>query len=987
MLSPDKQQELLDSVVEDFTARLRQGERPGIQEYSNKHPGMSEEIEELLTSVAMIEELKTQSNSSSDSLKREMKEIMRLDRIGDYRIVRELGRGGMGVVFEAVHESLGRRVAIKVMPNRTFDDEKYLERFRREAHAAANLHHTNIVSVFGIGQTGEHHYYVMEFVDGKSLSAILASLNGLHESLTHDGVNTETVPAQGYRPSSIKNTLPDPNRHTVPVSNRFIGSKKIRYRWAAQIGAQIADGLAYAHALGTLHRDVKPSNLLVDKNETVWLTDFGLVKHIGNQSITKTGDIIGTPQYMAPESFEGQYDERSETYCLGLSLYEMVTLHPAYENATTPELIRRITTTSPVPPRKLDKKIPIDLNRIIQKSISREPNYRYQTAAEMRDDLRAYLDDRPISARRISMTENMWRWSKRNPLPAALSALTALLICSIAIGATVALRINNRALIVAQEKETSLAVEKRVVDHMRGKAEETIDFTVDSFDNMFRSLVFKGKSDPKDLTLNGFNDLMGVSTTINESDAEFLDQMLKLYTEFAEKNEHNTKLMKLTANSHRRVANIYQLTGEFAKAVDAYQQAIDVYRKIQAPGQDGDFLTLDLVRTINERGRAFELQDAAKSRANAVEEYSRAIDLLRNHEASDSSLFKAELAKTLILLGTPPFRYRPDIPERFEEIRSWDSTGWFMNRKYENARNRTKPAYRTADAQAAKAALNEAHEIADDLIRAESSNHDYQLIKAIALSRLATFQFATKHVKAGLNSLSESEELLKKLRKQDPNNPGFQFALAQNYAVNRPAKQDLGIRSLGKSKGILLELVEKHDRNLDYKRFLADVCLRLGVANKEKGKAIPAERNMELANTTLQSLIPITPRSRQVQLSGVVCLMQYVDLLMDNGRADMAIEEIEVALEKLSQSRKDRSNQIPRFVFNRRNNLLYSVLALVHKEQGDFNQALVARKQANHFLELSARQNARNRMNLIQKPGDGASGANVVTEKSAVAPD
>ena len=177
MRETDHNQQLLDEVVDDFTHRLRAGERPAISEYSDKHPEQRHEIEELLTSVAMIEELKKQPESQADSIKKEMHEICQLDRIGDYRIVRELGRGGMGIVFEAVHESLGRRVAIKVMPNRTFDDEKYLERFKREAQAAANLHHTNIVSVFGMGQAGDHRYYVMEFVDGMSLADILTKIN------------------------------------------------------------------------------------------------------------------------------------------------------------------------------------------------------------------------------------------------------------------------------------------------------------------------------------------------------------------------------------------------------------------------------------------------------------------------------------------------------------------------------------------------------------------------------------------------------------------------------------------------------------------------------------------------------------------------------------------------------------------------------------------------------------------------------------------
>ena len=226
----------------------------------------------------------------------------------------------MGIVFEAEHDSLARKVAIKVLPNRSFDDEKYIERFRREAQAAANLHHTNIVSVFGNGQTGDHHYYVMEYVDGQSLSSIFAQLNSLNESLTPDINTIETdvaISNIGRSSDDSEFSLAASPTETPPAIELFSNSRQ-RVRWTAVLGAQMADALAYAHGMGTLHRDIKPSNLLVDQNETIWLTDFGLVKNMFNQTITKTGDIIGTPQYMAPESFEGKYDERSETYCLSL---------------------------------------------------------------------------------------------------------------------------------------------------------------------------------------------------------------------------------------------------------------------------------------------------------------------------------------------------------------------------------------------------------------------------------------------------------------------------------------------------------------------------------------------------------------------------------------------------------------------------------------------------------------------------------------------
>ena len=168
--------ELLEKIVADYTRRFREGSPPAIGEYKSKYPKLANEIEELLTSVAMIEGLKIESASSSSGEDSSTDDLAKRKQLGDYLLIRELGRGGMGVVFEAVHQSLGRRVALKVMKSRDANDEKYITRFRREAQAAAQLHHTNIVSVFGVGDCDGYHYYVMEFIDGIPLNQVVKTI-------------------------------------------------------------------------------------------------------------------------------------------------------------------------------------------------------------------------------------------------------------------------------------------------------------------------------------------------------------------------------------------------------------------------------------------------------------------------------------------------------------------------------------------------------------------------------------------------------------------------------------------------------------------------------------------------------------------------------------------------------------------------------------------------------------------------------------------
>jgi WD40 repeat protein len=214
------------------------------------------------------------------------------------------------------------------------------------------------------------------------------------------------------------------------------GSSRDYWRGVARIGVQAAEALHYAHAQGTLHRDIKPSNLLLDLQGTVWITDFGLAKAADEANLTRTGDILGTLRYMAPERFRGQSDPRSDVYGLGLTLYELLTFEPAFAEADRERLIHQVTQSEPTRPSRLNSEVPRDLETICLKAIDREPTHRYPTAGALAEDLQLYLEDRPIRARRASVGERAWRWCRRNPVVAWLTAAVATLLIAVAIVAT-----------------------------------------------------------------------------------------------------------------------------------------------------------------------------------------------------------------------------------------------------------------------------------------------------------------------------------------------------------------------------------------------------------------------------------------------------------------------------------------------------------------------------------------------------------------------
>jgi tRNA A-37 threonylcarbamoyl transferase component Bud32 len=559
------------------------------------YPLHAAELRELLPAVALMEQVKGRKTLQSAP-----------DQIGEYHILREIGRGGMGIVYEAEQPALGRHVAIKIAPAHVHLEPIRLERFRREAQAAARLHHSNIVPVFGVGESQGLHYFVMQYIGGCGLNEIIAAIRkqpGTHGVL------------QRY-----KNIIPPP-----PTSH-----SSTYFQWVAQIGVQVADALSYAHTQGTLHRDIKPGNIILDAHGTAWVADFGLAKLSDQDDLTATGDILGTLQYIAPEALQGKGDVRSDVYGLALTLYEMVTLKAPYHGFATLELLKVIAEQDPVRPSQIMPHIPADLETIILKGSTRNPKDRYSSAQELAADLRRFLDDRPIAARPVSKTERAVRWCRRNRALSVLGLTAgASLLGALIVGWTSYVSTREALFRESQRRqEADIAKEQADVARLRAegeyrRAETNMRLSLRAIEDLFASV---GRGDsllplPPDPDLNGppnghppppppptlpldakdFREPRDPrerhtgperpdrpdrpdrrSPPEQKENAALLQSILKFYERFASENQTDGELQFEATRAQLRVGDLQMRSGEESKAEEAFRKALLMTEKMNS---------------------------------------------------------------------------------------------------------------------------------------------------------------------------------------------------------------------------------------------------------------------------------------------------------------------------------------------------------------------------------------------------------------------
>jgi WD40 repeat protein/serine/threonine protein kinase len=519
MASSSSERNPVERLAEEFAARLRRGERPALSEYTAQYPQYAEQILELFPAMVVMEQLKPAGGDPTGPSGAPIAEdVPPLECLGDYRILREVGRGGMGVVYEAEQQALGRRVALKVLPRKLLADSKHRRRFEREARLAAKLHHTNIVPVFGVGEQDGVPYYVMQFIQGLGLKEVLEELKRLRVGGESPSAAAHPKSAAGnelsaadvarslltgpFQPGAADVSL-DPSPEEVPAggigkeppaappagpfrkslsdssvvlpgqsgpSGQRNAKPPTYWQSVAQIGVQVAGALEYAHQQGVLHRDIKPSNLLLDRRTTVWVTDFGLAKASDSDDLTHTGDVLGTLRYMPPEAFEGKSDARSDVYSLGLTLYELLAFQPAFEERDRHKLIKQVTTGEPPRLERLRPEVPRDLVTIVHKSIDRDPQQRYASAEELAADLQRFVGDEPIQARPIGTAERLTRWCRRNPMVAGLAA-AVILVTAVGFLATL------WWLRIAMANEQEALQQKGLAETERGRAQEQTKLT------------------------------------------------------------------------------------------------------------------------------------------------------------------------------------------------------------------------------------------------------------------------------------------------------------------------------------------------------------------------------------------------------------------------------------------------------------------------------------------------------------------------------
>jgi serine/threonine protein kinase len=590
-------------ILETYLGELERGGRPHPQELAARHPDLAEVLQVYLTKLDLL-------HSAATGLRGPAEPVLPVPlpergRLGDFAILREVGRGGMGIVYEAEQISLGRKVALKVLPFAPGLDGRQLQRFKNEARAAAHLHHTHIVPVFGVGSDRGVHYYAMQFIEGQSLAALIGELRRLagrpptDQPLSPDalsrptgGENPDALPPasaglqaaggnedrtphsrvlSSFPPAALTDTAPQA-RGTLATWPPVNGPEF--FKTVARLGVQAAEALEHAHQLGVVHRDIKPANLLIDGPDHLWVTDFGLARCQGEGGLTLTGALVGTLRYMSPEQAlarSGPLDHRTDIYSLGVTLYELLTLEPAYTGRDRNELLRQLAFDEPRAPRRLNPAIPAELETIVLKAMAKEPEGRYASARELADDLRRFLENKPIRARRPTLRERLRKWARRHqPLVLSAAGLLVLAVVGLVTASVLILReqAQTRAALAEVRKQWVLTqAQEAEAQAQRRRAEENFRKACHGVTRLLLRLEEKR---------------WGNLPEINELRQALAEEGVAFFQGFLNEPSSDPAVRREKASAYQVLAGVYALRSAHPQAIRAYHKAIRLFGRLAA---------------------------------------------------------------------------------------------------------------------------------------------------------------------------------------------------------------------------------------------------------------------------------------------------------------------------------------------------------------------------------------------------------------------
>lgn len=901
----DEERHPVDLLADEFAQRLRRGERPSIEEYADRYPDQADLIRAVFPSVAAVERVAHQDSLTSAPAHPSSPGAH--EAYGDFDIVRQIGSGGMGVVYEAVQRSLQRRVALKVMNDSTSAKEKHRVRFRREAEAAAGLHHTNIVPIFGIGEDHGLQYYAMQLIEGATLQEVIECLKTTRDSGQGDEVNGTSPAYEGARhlmqSSGEHSSLHFEINPTGLISTQILeatlaqatkassGTRDLSstralenieiatelsldhaairefapsrhyYRNVARIIASAADALDYAHHAGVLHRDIKPANLLLDRDGTLWITDFGLARREDFEGQTQTGELLGTLQYMAPEQIRGSGDQRMDIYSLGLTLFELLTLQVGLESPRS-RLIDPLGHSQVRFSRSMQRRIPRDLQTIVLKACALAPDDRYQRAADMEQDLRRFLEDRPIQARRASPVEQLSRWARRNPLLAILTALSFGLLLTIAGLLAVWNRQQQSTLArLSQEydraesnlREKTQALNRAETEQTR--AEKNLQMAIEAFDQIMTNIGARGRLlNAPDLVDEETPEFVDASLT--EADVELLQSLATFFDRFAEEN--TTDLRIETAVARRRVGEIQHRIGKLEDATKSLNQAIDDFGSIRRADPNATQSMLEeiaareeLILILGKRGQL--------PRANALFVETRQL-IESNPAVAGSTQGQFALANLLSNMVNVGPRFAPERRRR----------GPFASS------NRTPlpqaiPANQQARLKRESELNSESLAILQRLVKEDPSPSAYQLALARACKDQVRIRIALGEIEGAESSLRKAIAIMESLLTSHPASASYRHELADILSMNVAFREEDSERSL-RALDLSEALVKEHPNAPQYLTLKASVLSRmalLGPPSDNRG-----EKSLQRLGEAIEIQSDLARRFPDVPLYSIT-LVQY----------------------------------------------------------------------------------------------------------------
>jgi tetratricopeptide (TPR) repeat protein len=992
----------VEALAAEFMERQRRGENPSIEDYARRYPELADEIRDLFPTIAALEGLKLDRSASQPPVRQNGKP----EFLGDFRIIREIGRGGMGIVYEAEQESLGRRVAVKVLPRGVLAGDKQRRRFEREARTAARLHHTNIVPVFGVGEQDGLPYYVMQYIQGAGLDRVLRELHRqLHKSSAvlpsslragvrgpisspttfaaeeaavalrtgrffkvdhqpagvprRDGSPTTVAVVPGSaadraQTASTPDQLPAPgpatehNIHIEPLPLPALATSEVSvaasqpgnrsgnrplaaavkaldysclgepyWKSIARLGVQVADALQYAHSQGILHRDIKPANLVLDASGTVWITDFGLAKAWEQPGVSDTGDLVGTLLYMAPEQFEGQHNTRSDIYSLGVTLCEMLTLQPIFQSSNKNQLIRQISEGEPRRPRQINPHIPRDLETILLKAVARDPHRRYASAADFRNDLQNFLEDRPIRARRVTSAERLWRWCRRNKALAAAAGISLFLLLLVAVTALTGFLFTRNALTreeqqreraektAAREEVQRQRAEKTAAreEVQRQRAEKTAELAGEALEKVFAQLAPQRVVAAAELTFevaDGEDIEVPLQMPLSRDTAALLEQLLVFYDRLADHGGRSDQLRGKQALARRRVGDIQYRLGQLEPAAKAYLQAATIYKKLQQEAPDDPQRIIELARVHNALGQVYWKQQKIDQARRAHQDAVAVLESASRRGAAPGPL-RYELAQTYYLLGTK-VRFTPGLPgpkpgpggppgpPPKPERPGFKGPGGFKKGEPPDP-NKGRPPDpnkgRPPDPKQ-KGPPGVVKQIAPGPPDKPGPN---------APRRRGPW----KGWDEGPNYLKKAVALLEELVEGHPNVPAYRHLLALCYRATPPAGRPFGppqdnSKNQEKAVQLLRQLVKEHPHVPDYRYDLSETLANVPPWFRPRGNTAKIEKQFEEALEVSKELVNQYPNIPDYRFSRIFILDRLAQFQKQGGQLQKAEQSLRTVL-------------------------------------------------------------------------------------------